>query len=477
MDNTRSPAFPYPARSFTAPAPALNPSPPPTYNVKRENSHVSADFYLARSPAQAASATPIVECALTWTTVHPPPYVLDLEDMNTMLRAVLRGPQRTVQLHTIAIQCQLFKTVLFIDKIDVMHRRPPRRESRARAGDHRNRGRQARDALLPTVNGSKPTSVINRIHVAQPNPCAPCILEAVKGRQKYDQNDLKRCQLARDVEGGAGMYNTNLSENCLLANPDWKMDIVPKVMHDQNIADLIDPDTAETLEAQLEAGGFYGSQEDMEESEAEPPLAQDDVPAPQSSWASGGEADAEVDGEGEDGTPAKRLKTASGAVNRAETRWWRGCATKAYQTDTVQLWNLGQRPRNVLARSRNQTKKRRSICLLRKETRRRRFLSECAARARTVPSGDGQKRKRASVPLDVHTTRVGTTSRLSHLIARFSSLRSSEWRQQSAHRSLWSCAHEHHTLRELWQAFCCSRWYCALAMLLPLKSHPIFFQP
>ncbi|KAJ6509708.1 hypothetical protein DFH09DRAFT_1334034 [Mycena vulgaris] len=165
---------------------------------------------------------------------------------------------------------------------------------------------QACDALLPTAKGSKPTSVIGRIHVAQPST------SMVRPRSQ------------------------------LIVH----MDIVPKVMHGQNIADLINPDIAETLEAQLEAGGFYGSEEDMEE--AERPLAQDDVPAPQSSWASGGKADAEVDGEGEDGTPAKHLKTASGAANRAETGWWRGCATKAYTDTAVPLRNLGQRPRNLL---------------------------------------------------------------------------------------------------------------------------------
>ncbi|KAJ6520753.1 hypothetical protein DFH09DRAFT_1331588 [Mycena vulgaris] len=171
---------------------------------------------------------------------------------------------------------------------------------------------QACDAFLSTAKGSKPTSVIGRIHVAQPST------SMVRPRSQFIVH----------------------------------MDIVPKVMHD-----LIDPDIAETLEAQLEAGGFYGSQEDMEESEAERPLAQDDVPAPQSSWASDGKADTEVDGEGEDGPPAKHLKMASGAANRAETGWWRGCATKAYTDTAVQLRNLGQRPRNVLARLRNQTKK------------------------------------------------------------------------------------------------------------------------
>lgn len=55
----------------------------------------------------------------------------------------------------------------------------------------------------------------------------------------------------------------------MLANPEWKEDIIPEVMNGKNIADFIDPDIAEKLEAlereeeKLEAEGFYDSEEDM----------------------------------------------------------------------------------------------------------------------------------------------------------------------------------------------------------------------
>jgi nucleolar GTP-binding protein len=58
-------------------------------------------------------------------------------------------------------------------------------------------------------------------------------------------------------------------EDYLLANPDWKMDIMPEIMDGKNIADFIDPDIAEKLEAlereeeKLEAEGFYDSEEDL----------------------------------------------------------------------------------------------------------------------------------------------------------------------------------------------------------------------
>jgi len=137
------------------------------------------------------------------------------------------------------------------------------------------------DALLAArvenkLKGSKINTIINRIHVAQPKARddvvrAPHIPEAVKGRKKYDKNDPERRKLQRDIEleeGGAGVYNMNMKEHYLLANPEWKMDIIPEIMDGKNIADFIDPDIAEKLEAlereeeKLEAEGFYESDED-----------------------------------------------------------------------------------------------------------------------------------------------------------------------------------------------------------------------
>jgi nucleolar GTP-binding protein len=60
---------------------------------------------------------------------------------------------------------------------------------------------------------------------------------------------------------GAGDY--------ILANDEWKNDIIPEIMDGKNIADFVDPDIAEKLEAlereeeTLEAEGFYDDHEDM----------------------------------------------------------------------------------------------------------------------------------------------------------------------------------------------------------------------
>ncbi|KAJ7773184.1 P-loop containing nucleoside triphosphate hydrolase protein [Mycena metata] len=367
--------------------------------------------------------------------------------------------------YTVEAQCKLFHsikplfngkpTVLVINKIDVMRLDDLPAESRALVQEiidtedvkcvqvscYSDEGvmdlkTQACDALLAhrvdnKVKGSKITSVINRIHVAQPKPRddlvrAPCIPDVVKDRKKYDKNDPERRMLQRDTElaeGGAGVYNINLKQDYILANPDWKMDVMPEIMDGKNIADFIDPDIAEKLEAlereeeKLQAEGFYDSEEDMEESEDERERVaarialshkirsqslkkskKNQSRLPRSAGLAtlsqmtaqltkagldpsriveraavlsgkrkrdddedvdmeGGAADAEgwmdVDGE-EDGTPAKRLKTNSGAVTKREPRGNRALAGMRDQGQSdraIKLRNLGQRPRNMLAKA------------------------------------------------------------------------------------------------------------------------------
>lgn len=66
-----------------------------------------------------------------------------------------------------------------------------------------------------------------------------------------------------------GSNLTLFTENYLLADPEWKQDIIPEIMDGKNIADFVDLDIEEKLEAlereeeALEAQGFYDSEEDM----------------------------------------------------------------------------------------------------------------------------------------------------------------------------------------------------------------------
>ena len=56
-------------------------------------------------------------------------------------------------------------------------------------------------------------------------------------------------------------------ENYILANAEWKYDIIPEIMDGKNIADFVDPDILEKLddleqeEERLQAEGFYDSDE------------------------------------------------------------------------------------------------------------------------------------------------------------------------------------------------------------------------
>ncbi|TFK64849.1 GTP binding protein 4 [Pluteus cervinus] len=219
--------------------------------------------------------------------------------------------------YTVEAQCKLFHsikplfsgkpTVLVINKVDVKRLEDLEPETRALVQeiidsegvqhiqvscyseegvmDLKNR---ACDALLAhrvenKMKGSRINSIANRIHVAQPKPRddvvrAPFIPEAVKEKKQYDKNDPERRRLAKDVEleeGGPGVYNINLKANYLLADPEWKQDIIPEIMDGKNVADFIDPDIAEKLEAlereeeKLMEEGFYDSDENIFDSDDE----------------------------------------------------------------------------------------------------------------------------------------------------------------------------------------------------------------
>ncbi|KDQ07156.1 hypothetical protein BOTBODRAFT_38989 [Botryobasidium botryosum FD-172 SS1] len=267
---------------------------------------------------------------LRWQVIDTPG-VLDhpLEDMNTIemqsitalahLRScVLYFMDLSEQCgYTVEAQCKLFHsikplfankpTILVINKIDVTRLEDLSPENRAlvdeiitkedvkvvQASCYTEEGvmdvkHTACDALLAhrvenKLKGSKINTVLNRIHVAQPKARddivrEPFIPDIVKRRKKYDKTDPDRRKLERDIEaeeGGAGVYNLNIKKNYLLEEPAWKDDIIPEIMDGHNIADFIDPDIVEKLEAlereeeKLEAEGFYDSEEEIVDSEEE----------------------------------------------------------------------------------------------------------------------------------------------------------------------------------------------------------------
>ncbi|EOQ99210.1 putative nucleolar GTP-binding protein 1 [Wallemia ichthyophaga EXF-994] len=133
------------------------------------------------------------------------------------------------------------------------------------------------------MRGSKINSVVNRIHVAQPKPRDDVertaqVPDIVKQRKGYDKEDPQRKTLERDIEeanGGTGVYSVDLHKNYLLENDDWKKDTMPEFLNGHNVADFVDPDIEEKLEAlereedKLEADGFYNSDEEILDSEEE----------------------------------------------------------------------------------------------------------------------------------------------------------------------------------------------------------------
>ena len=96
-------------------------------------------------------------------------------------------------------------------------------------------------------------------------------------KKRFESNSTER-KLARDIElenGGAGVYNINLKDSYVLANPEWKYDVIPEIMNGKNIADFIDPEIEEKLrrleeeEEQFEAAGAYDFAHEKPQSEQE----------------------------------------------------------------------------------------------------------------------------------------------------------------------------------------------------------------
>ncbi|KAJ8658800.1 hypothetical protein O0I10_005526 [Lichtheimia ornata] len=133
------------------------------------------------------------------------------------------------------------------------------------------------------MSGSKINDVINKIHLAMPTARdtvarLPNIPDGALNRVKYDPNDPNRPKLAKDIEaenGGAGVYNVNLKDKYLLADDEWKQDVIPEFWEGHNVADFIDPDIEEKLDAlereeeRLEQEGFYDVNEPMLDSDEE----------------------------------------------------------------------------------------------------------------------------------------------------------------------------------------------------------------
>merc|ERR1712059_206442 len=116
----------------------------------------------------------------------------------------------------------------------------------------------------------KVEGILNRLHVAEPvardTVDRPAFVPAAALKKQKDKLEAKRTE--RDIELEMGdEYNIDLQKNYLLANDEWKYDVVPETWQGHNIADFVDVDIMEKLEAlekeeeAREAAGFYESEE------------------------------------------------------------------------------------------------------------------------------------------------------------------------------------------------------------------------
>ncbi|WVN88841.1 uncharacterized protein L203_104055 [Cryptococcus depauperatus CBS 7841] len=270
---------------------------------------------------------------LRWQVIDTPG-VLDhpLEEMNTIemqsitalahLRsAVMYFMDLSEQCgYTIEAQCKLFHsikplfqnkpTILVINKIDIVRLADLSPENKSyvdtiltdksvtvvEASTYTEEGvinvrNTACDSLLAhrveqKLQGSRIEMISNKIHVAMPQKRddverKPFIPDAIKHKIKYDKDDPGRRRLERDEEqeldhSSMGVYSVDMKKNYMLADDDWKYDTIPEFLNGKNVADFIDPDILEKLDAlereeeNLEAQGFYASEEEeMLDSEEE----------------------------------------------------------------------------------------------------------------------------------------------------------------------------------------------------------------
>lgn len=106
------------------------------------------------------------------------------------------------------------------------------------------------------MKSKKINDCLNRFHVAIPKPRdnkerPPCIPQAVlEARAKEAQHREKR-KLERDLEdenGGAGVYSASLRKHYILADEEWKEDIMPEILDGHNVYDFVDADILQRLE-------------------------------------------------------------------------------------------------------------------------------------------------------------------------------------------------------------------------------------
>ncbi|KAF9665664.1 hypothetical protein SADUNF_Sadunf16G0146700 [Salix dunnii] len=125
------------------------------------------------------------------------------------------------------------------------------------------------------MKSKKINDCLNRFHVAMPKPRdqkerPPCIPQAVVEAKAKDAAEKEKRKTEKDLEdenGGAGVYSASLKKNYILANDEWKEDVLPEILDGHNVYDFIDPDILQRLEELEQEEGIRqaeGGDEDFE---------------------------------------------------------------------------------------------------------------------------------------------------------------------------------------------------------------------
>ncbi|XAR51247.1 hypothetical protein NMG60_11005817 [Bertholletia excelsa] len=117
------------------------------------------------------------------------------------------------------------------------------------------------------MKSKKLNDCLNRFHVAIPKPRdqkerPPCIPQAVL--EAKAKKEVEKRKLEKDLEnenGGAGVYSANLRKHYILANEEWKEDIMPEILDGHNVYDFVDPDILQRLEELEQEEGLRQGEE------------------------------------------------------------------------------------------------------------------------------------------------------------------------------------------------------------------------
>ncbi|KAM7272994.1 hypothetical protein ACFE04_027658 [Oxalis oulophora] len=102
------------------------------------------------------------------------------------------------------------------------------------------------------MKSKKINDCLNRFHVAMPKPRdqkerPPSIPQAILDKLAATEKRKTEKELEEE-NGGAGVYSASLKKHYILADDEWKEDILPEILDGHNVYDFIDPDILQRLE-------------------------------------------------------------------------------------------------------------------------------------------------------------------------------------------------------------------------------------